>query len=243
MASCQGRRVIVPSKGSTGRPWRSTIQPRAGAPSCSMVTGPSSGSVRNTRTTRPPGTRKHRRDLGAFDRERTPRRRARAGRRADAGALDRDGERVGGAVAIGGAPVAAVGHDRVRHALAALHLRALDRIRRARGVGTQARFAARQVPDRAQQREGERATVVDDLVLEQAVVHEREPDGAVGRVDEATGRERRQPELLRTSFGLEPAVHDGERALRVRAGHARREREVGAEAMVAAAVVELVGDA
>ena len=72
---------------------------------------------------------------------------------------------------------------------------------------------------------------------------ERETGVAVGRVDESPRRERRQPVLRNATFGGEAAVHDGERALGVGSGRPGREREVGAEPMVAGAVVELVGDA
>ena len=74
-------------------------------------------------------------------------------------------------------------------------------------------------------------------------MHEREPDRAVGRVDEAARRERRQAELVGAALGGEPAVHDRERALGVGAVDRRGQREVRAQPMVARAVVELVRDA
>ena len=81
--------------------------------------------------------------------------------------------------------------------------------------------------------------VVDHLVLEQAVVEQREPGVAVGAVDEPARHERGQAELVRAALGGEPAVHDRERALGVGAVDRRGEREVGAQAVVAHAVVEL----
>ena len=116
-------------------------------------------------------------------------------------------------------------------------------IRRPGGIRAQLGLGAGEVADRAQQREGERAPVVDDLVLEQTVVDEREPGGAVGRVDEAAGREGRQPVLVHAAFGSEPAVHDRERAFRVGALDACREREVRAQPVIAGRVVDLVRDA
>ena len=74
-------------------------------------------------------------------------------------------------------------------------------------------------------------------------MHEREPGVAVGRVDEAARRERRQAVLVHAAFGGEAAVHDRERALGVGAVDRRGQREVRAQAVVARAVVELVRDA
>ena len=74
-------------------------------------------------------------------------------------------------------------------------------------------------------------------------MQEREPGVAVGRVDEAPRRERRQPELVRAAFGREAAVHDRERALGV---GARRPAPAAGSARAAGgrgAVVELVRDA
>ena len=48
-----------------------------------------------------------------------------------------------------------------------------------------------------------------------------------------------QAELVRAALGGEAAVHDRERALGVGAGHRRGQREVGAQPVVAHAVVEL----
>ena len=186
MQICHGRRSTEPSNGATGWPCRSMIHPRAGAPSCSMVTGPGSASVRNTRTTRP-------RSSAARP---TPRRRRRAARRRSragvgcsaagrAGALERHQHRVGGRVAVGrraSRPRGAA--PRTRRAGAPGSCAPATGIVGPGGLRPQRRLRAGEVADRSQQRERELAAVVDHLVLEQAVVHECEPDGAVGRVDE-----------------------------------------------------------
>ena len=81
--------------------------------------------------------------------------------------------------------------------------------------------------------------MLDDLVLEQAVVEQREPD-VVGRsVDEPSRDERRQAVLVGATFRGEAAVHDGEGAFGVGPAHGRREGEVRPQPVVAHVVVEL----
>ena len=94
--------------------------------------------------------------------------------------------------------------------------------------------------------QGERGipALVDDLVLEQAVVQHREPDAAsvtcpTRRVDQPARDERRERHLVRAALGREAPRHDGERAFGVGVVDACRQREVRAEPMVVAAVVEL----
>ena len=60
------------------------------------------------------------------------------------------------------------------------------------------------------------------------------PTSPSDAVDEPARHERREPELVRAAFGGEPAVHDRERALGVGAVDRRGQREVRAEAVVAA---------
>ena len=70
-AICQGREVDAclrtarPGGRGGRRPSRGRVRRRA-----RCVTGPASASVRNTRTTSPPGVAEHRRDLGAVDAQR-----------------------------------------------------------------------------------------------------------------------------------------------------------------------------
>ena len=70
-------------------------------------------------------------------------------------------------------------------------------------------------------------------------MHQRETGRAVGRVDEPSGDEGGEAELVGPTFRGEAALHHRERALRVGAVDRRRQREVRAQSMVAAAVVEL----
>ena len=157
--------------------------------------------------------------------------------------FERHEQRVGGRVQVGVAPRPPVREHRVVDRVPALQLRPFERVERAGRVGSQRELRARQVARRPQERQRELAarTVrgVDDLVLEEPVVQQREALLAVGAVDEATRHERRQADLVRAALRGEPAVHDGERALGVGAVDRRGQREVGAETVVAAAVVEL----
>ena len=123
--------------------------------------------------------------------------------------------------------------------VAPAHLGAAHRIDRPGRVGPQRRLTAREVADRTEQRERQLGAVADDLVLEQPVVQEREPGGTVGRVDEPAGHEGGESVLELAAFGGEAARHDRERALGVGAAHRRGEREVRAQTMVVARVLEL----
>ena len=95
---------------------------------------------------------------------------------------------------VGVGPVALVGQHRVLDDDVALELRALERVERTGRVRPERDVGAGEVAGGAQQRERELAAVVDELVLEQAVVQQREPDAssAVRRVDEPAGDERGQ---------------------------------------------------
>ncbi len=139
--------------------------------------------------------------------------------------------------------VVAVDRQRVaqRHALPA-HLQALDRRHRPGREGPVRHAEPREHAGRTEHGERERAggvavggvVDVDQLVLADALVHHGQ---AAGR-HEALGRCRRQPELVGSALGGEAACHHGERALGVRLGGRLGEREVHAEAVVAAGVHE-----
>ena len=208
-----------PSNASWGRPARSTTQPVAGAPSSSTratvvvrdrVVEPDDEAARLA---------EDRGDDRALDPQRPAGRRARRTRDpAAAHPLDRHQELVGRVVQAGVLPRAAVGEQRVLDRDPPLELRALERVERAGRVRPQRDAGPRQVAGRPQQGERELAALVDELVLEQAVVQDREPERAVRRVDEAAGDERRQRRLVRAALGGEPPLDDRERALGRRTG-------------------------
>ena len=89
-----------------------------------------------------------------------------------------------------------------------------------------------------QQREGQApgpAVVdVDQLVLEQTLVHH----GEATRADEASRRERGHPELVRPAFGLESPLDDPEGAFRQRRRRRDGKAEQCAHPMITARVVE-----
>ena len=91
-------------------------------------------------------------------------------------------------------------------------------------------------------REGQLAPFVDELVLEQAVVQRGETGLTVRRVDEPARDEGREAGLVRAAFGSQPALDHRERALRGRVADLAGQREVHAQAMIAAPVVELGPD-
>ena len=78
-----------------------------------------------------------------------------------------------------------MGEHRVVEREVALELRALERVERAGGVRAQRQLGAGEVAGGAQQRERQLVAVVDHLVLEQAVVQQRQSRAAGGGVDEA----------------------------------------------------------
>ncbi len=193
-----------------------------------------------------PALAQHGRDLRSFDVDRLAVGRGLAARSECPGPLERYQELVGDLVHAGGLPVATVGEHRVLHDMASLQLWSFERLERSGRVRTQGDLAAGQVARCAQECEGELVTptpLVDEhLVLEEPVVEEREAQLSVRHVDEASRYERREPELVRSALGREPAVHDSERALGVGAGDGGREWEVGPESVVPAPVVELDSD-
>ncbi len=166
---------------------------------------------------------------------------------ATAHSLQRHEHVVGDRGQVDGGRVAAVHDDRVVERERGLELRALEAVEGTGRVGAQERLRTGEVSGGADERERELGPAFDDLVLEQAVVHEREADAAativtgigVRAVDEAAGHERGEPELVGAALGGETAVHDRERALGVGTVDRGRQREVGAQAVVAHAVVEL----
>ena len=244
MAICHGRSSSAPVNGSTARPRRSTTSPVAVSSPTVIRTVEGSADALNTRTDEPAVVAQHGRDLGALDvRAQRPYAGTRPLHATGADPFERHEQRVGGRVQVGVAPRPPVREHGVVDGVPALQLRSFEWVERAGRVGSQRELRARQVPRRPQERQRELAarTVrgVDDLVLEEPVVQQREALLAVGAVDEATRHERRQAHLVRPALRGEPAVHDGERALGVGALDRRGEREVGAETVVAAAVVEL----
>ena len=104
-------------------------------------------------------------------------------------------------------------------------------------------FGAREVSGSAQERQRDLAAVVDNLVLEQPVVKQRDSFVAVRAVDEPARDERRESCLVRTAFGREAAPYDREGALGVGSRDGLRERNVSAQAMITRAVVNLRMDA
>ena len=247
MQISHGRRSSVPSNGATGRPWRSMTQPVRGR-AFVLDASPARRRVRCGRPARssPPG------DRAARPRPRRRRRGAPApcaGRLGGAAPVARarsNGTSNASAarVAVGRAPVAArgaaprtrpaggPGAARPRRARSGRPDSGAARARSARG--TRPRAAGCSASSRA---------VVDHLVLEQPVVHEREPDGAVGRVDEAARRERREPVLVRAALGgRAPRCTTANAHSASEPATARGEREVRAEPVVARSVVELVRD-
>ena len=162
------------------------IHPRAGAPSYSTPTDPVLASVRKTRTIRPPGERNTAETSAPVTRSADPR----AGRVGAASGrarpLERDEHRVGRRVAVARAPVARVEHHCVLRPLGAGKLRSGHGHCGPRGIRAQRGLRTGEVADRPQERERDLGAVADHLVLEQAVVNERQPDGPVGSVDEAS---------------------------------------------------------
>ena len=80
---------------------------------------------------------------------------------------------------------------------------------------------------------------VDELVLEEAVVH----DGEATRLNEPARRERRHRRLERPALADQTAGDHRERALGVRLDGRLGQWEPHAETVVTAGVVELGGDA
>ena len=157
--------------------------------------------------------------------------------------LERHEEVVGRGVEARVVPVAAVREHRVVEREPALELGTFELVGWAGRIGAQRRLEAREVPGGTQECERQLATRVDHLVLEQAVVQEREPDPAVvtggGAVDEPARHERGQTRFPWTALRVEPPAHDRERALRVGPCDWPGQREVGPQPMVAGPVVEL----
>src|SRR4029078_9290431 len=92
------------------------------------------------------------------------------------------------------------------------------------------------------EREGEGASgavvQVDELVLDDSLVRDREATGH----DDAARRERGEADLGRTTFDRQPPRHDCERALSLRGGGRRGQREPRPETVISALVVELDRD-